>query len=284
MPRKNRPKKMCCKCGSVGHYKCAGCTYGKRVRYCGRVCQKADWGRHQVKCPRDDTTVAGKIHVSTLLSEDVTVAELSTMQRWLLSTVHQDADQVAPAPVSQLAGYFSAKVDSGSELKRLHTFGQSHLDGFPSQQTAKQTTSSPSTVPVSAAAVPSYVRSLPTCTEKVIYWQEPITGEVSNGYRVLVPGGRTVVTTAEMRTVDGAITLCGIRGIVADEFALGAWAVSDILDEQVTLFRSKTSFLRAVRPCVLVVLCTDDTFADSAPDSFNSRRFQAGEGRVWSDG
>jgi hypothetical protein len=204
MPRKHRPKKMCCKCGSVGHYKCAGCPYGKRVRYCGRVCQKADWGRHQVKCPRVC-------------------------------------------------------------------------------QKAKQTTSSPSTVPVSAAAVPSYVRSLPTCTEKVIYWQEPITGEVSNGYRVLVPGGRTVVTTAEMRTVDGAITLCGILGIVADEFALGAWAVSDILAEQVTLFRSKTSFLRAVRPCVLVVLCTDDTFADSAPDSFNSRRFQAGEGRVWSD-
>jgi hypothetical protein len=280
MPRKHRPKKMCCKCGSVGHYKCAGCPYGKRVRYCGRVCQKADWGRHQVKCPRDDTTVAGKI-----VGEDVTVADLETMRRWLSST----------ASVSQLAGYFSSKTKRASSSSCSSSSSSSSSSTRPtgnalspsakvdSRQTAKQTTSSPSTVPVSAAAVPSYVRSLPTCTEKVIYWQEPITGEVSNGYRVLVPGGRTVVTTAEMRTVDGAITLCGILGIVADEFALGAWAVSDILAEQVTLFRSKTSFLRAVRPCVLVVLCTDDTFADSAPDSFNSRRFQAGEGRVWSD-
>jgi len=241
MPRKNRPKKMCCKCGSVGHYKCAGCTYGKRVRYCGRVCQKADWGRHQVKCPRDDTTVAGKI-----CDEDVTFAELATMQRYMEGT----------APESQVAGYFASSSCSSSSSSPSSTrpTGKAHSPSAKvdsgSQQTAKQTTSSPSyCVPVSATAAPSYLRSLPTWTEKVIYWQEATTGEVSNGYKVLVPGGRTVVTTTGMRTVDGEITLCGIRGIVADEFTLGSWAVADILTEQVILFRSKTSFLRAVRPC-----------------------------------
>ena len=82
MPQKHRPVKFCCQCGDAAHYKCAGCSYGSRARYCCRVCQKVDWGRHQETCPRDDTTVACKIY-----EEDITVAELATMTRRVASTV-----------------------------------------------------------------------------------------------------------------------------------------------------------------------------------------------------
>ena len=82
MPQKHRPVKFCCQCGDAAHYKCAGCSYGSRARYCCRVCQKVDWGRHQETCPRDDTTVACKIY-----EEDITVAELATMTRLVASTV-----------------------------------------------------------------------------------------------------------------------------------------------------------------------------------------------------
>ena len=82
MPQKHRPVKFCCQCGYAAHYKCAGCSYGSRARYCCRVCQKVDWGRHQETCPRDDTTVACKIY-----EEDITVAELATMTRLVASTV-----------------------------------------------------------------------------------------------------------------------------------------------------------------------------------------------------
>jgi hypothetical protein len=393
MPRKNRPNKMCCKCGIVGHYKCAGCTYGKRVRYCGVVCQKAHWGRHQVTCPRDDTTVACKIQC-----EAVTVAELATMQRVLdsIASLGQDSDTVweamkdripggyrgqqplaewdemkqrqkilwaakfmnslkapdsstvskvaAPAPVSQLAGYFSSAKASASSssssclssssssssssslrqvanapsdlvapgfppqqsaqlpssaatvatsgstsflLQRLHKFGQSNLAGFPPQQTA---------VPSSASAasdqwVPSYVQALPTCTEKVLSLQDPRTGEVHHGCRVLVPGARTVVTTFRRGSfVDGVFKLCGISEIVDEEFTLCSSSVAGILGDLTILLRTKISFLRAVRPCAsmscsLLVAATHNTFADAAAVASNARRgLQAGKGRVWTDG
>jgi hypothetical protein len=47
--------KLCQYCGSVNaRKKCNGCNKGARARYCGRVCQKADWVAHKIFCPRCD--------------------------------------------------------------------------------------------------------------------------------------------------------------------------------------------------------------------------------------
>jgi hypothetical protein len=95
MPRKHRPDKFCRKCGHVAHYKCGGCTYGKRVRYCCQVCQEADWGRHKATCPRDDDNTSTFFLglESPFTSEAHRKSERAKMKRRLLKTISPGQDQ-----------------------------------------------------------------------------------------------------------------------------------------------------------------------------------------------
>jgi hypothetical protein len=71
-------KKLCRTCRQEAHKYCGGCTQGKkskRVRYCDRACQEADWHKHRKKCPWYVRKTATQDHVGADAKEpEFTVA------------------------------------------------------------------------------------------------------------------------------------------------------------------------------------------------------------------
>ena len=42
---------LCANCaGKIGCFRCSRCDKKSSVRYCGRACQEAHWGKHRLEC------------------------------------------------------------------------------------------------------------------------------------------------------------------------------------------------------------------------------------------